>query len=308
MNETRPLVSVSMTTFNLEGTLARALDSVLMQKKNFPMEIVIGDDASTDGTLLIAHAYREKHPSVIRVLEREKNVGIQRNTYDTLDQCRGRYTAWLDADDCWTDPDKLSIQVEILEANPEVNVCAHFVRWVTPHGQVQRERYPSIPPGRYGFDEVLKHNFIPGLSAVFRTGIHRDLPDWYFEIASLSDWPLWIVAVLLGDVILIDKIMADYTLSANSSFTSKGTHYWYAADADFYERIEGMLPSEWHRTIRSERGKRYENLSGALREQGRFSDSREAAFKAFRSPFLRDRIRTKTRGLVGAVLREWRYR
>jgi glycosyltransferase involved in cell wall biosynthesis len=91
MNETRPLVSVSMTTFNLEASLARALDSVLMQKRTFPMEIVIGDDASTDGTLLIARAYREKHPSVIRVLEREKNVGIQRNTYDTLDQCRGKY-------------------------------------------------------------------------------------------------------------------------------------------------------------------------------------------------------------------------
>jgi glycosyltransferase involved in cell wall biosynthesis len=308
MNDTRPLVSVSMTTFNLEATLPRALDSVLMQKTTFPIEIVISDDASTDGTLLVARAYREKHPSMIRLIEREKNVGIQRNTYDTLDQCRGRYTAWLDADDCWTDPEKLSIQVAVLEANKAVNVCAHFVRWVKPDGQVQREKYPSILPGRYGFDEVLKHNFIPGLSAVFRTGVHRDLPNWYFEIASLSDWPLWIVAALLGDVILIDKVMADYTLSAESSFTSKGAHFWYAADADFYERIEDMLPPEWHRTIRSERGKRYENLSGALREQGRFSDSREAAFKAFCSPFLRDRITSKTKGLVGAVLREWSHR
>jgi glycosyltransferase involved in cell wall biosynthesis len=308
MNETRPLVSVSMTTYNVEATLVRALDSVLMQKRTFPMEIVLGDDASTDGTLLIARAYRKRHPSIIRLIEREENVGIQRNTYDTLDRCRGRYTAWLDADDCWTDSDKLSIQVEILEANPEVNVCAHFVRWVTHDGQVQRERYPSIPAGRYGFDEVLKHNFIPGLSAVFRTGIHRDLPNWYFEIASLSDWPLWIVAALLGDVILIDKVMADYTLSTDSSFTSKGANFWYAADADFYERIEDMLPSEWHRIIRSERGKRYENLSGALREQGRFSDSRQAALKAFCSPFLRDRVSSKTKGLVGALLREWRYR
>src|SRR3981081_1212761 len=72
MNETRPLVSVSTTTFNLEATLGRALDSVLMQKRTFPMEIVIGDDASTDGTLLIARAYREKHPSIIRLIEREK--------------------------------------------------------------------------------------------------------------------------------------------------------------------------------------------------------------------------------------------
>src|SRR5580692_1551829 len=102
-----PLLSVSITAYNSAEWLARALDSVLMQRTTFPIEIVIGDDCSQDGTVAIAHAYRDRNPDMIRVFERSKNVGIQRNYYDTLANCRGKYIAWLDADDYWIDSDKL---------------------------------------------------------------------------------------------------------------------------------------------------------------------------------------------------------
>jgi glycosyltransferase involved in cell wall biosynthesis len=71
-------VSVSITCFNSEKWLGRALDSVLAQQVDFPIEIVIGDDCSQDSSLAIAHSYRERHPERIRVIEREKNLGIQR--------------------------------------------------------------------------------------------------------------------------------------------------------------------------------------------------------------------------------------
>src|SRR5580698_251142 len=143
-----PLVSVSITTFNLEKWLSRAINSVLEQQIDFPLEIVISDDASTDRTLLIAHSYRDQHPNVIRVLERNTNVGVQRNTYDTLEQCRGKYIAFLDGDDYWTNPRKLAMQVAVLEADPTISLCGHFARWVKSTGEVAREKYPSIPPGR----------------------------------------------------------------------------------------------------------------------------------------------------------------
>src|ERR1700757_2489040 len=127
-----PLVSVSMTTYNLAKWLPRAPHNGLVQDASLPVEIVIGDDGSKDETVSIAHSYRERFPSLIRVLERSKNVGIQRNTYDTIEQCRGKYVAWLDADDYWTDPRKLTIQVETMESDPAISVCCNFVRWVTP--------------------------------------------------------------------------------------------------------------------------------------------------------------------------------
>ncbi len=303
-----PLVSVSITTYNLEKWLPRTLDSVLMQQIDFPIEIVISDDASRDATLQIAHSYRERHPDMIRILERSKNVGVLRNTYETLEACRGKYVAFLDGDDCWTDPLKLSLQVPLLEADPTLSVCGHFARWVTPTGEVVRERYPLIPAGRYGIEEIILHNFLPTTSTIFRNGIHRKLPSWYFEIEALSDWPIWILAAQTGDILLLDRIMSDYTLAPGSAFMSKGDLFWYNSDAKFYERVESILPPKYHRLARSEAGKRYEAIAYALRKKGDFSGSRQAAIKAFRAPSLLDNGGSKTKSLLAATLRELEWK
>jgi glycosyltransferase involved in cell wall biosynthesis len=303
-----PLVSVSITTYNLATLLPRALDSVLAQRTTFPIEIVIGDDCSEDATVSVAHAYQERHPDIIRVLERGARSGIQRNTYETIDQCRGKFIAWLDADDYWTDPEKLAIQVQTLESDPSINVCGHFVRYVTNDGEVKRERYPSISAGRYGLEELLRHNFLPTPSVMFRNGIQRQIPPWYFDLESLSDWPFWVLAALSGDIVLLDGVMADYRLSPNSSMTSKGPLFWYRMDTEFYEHVEDVLPSKWHKLVRAEKGKRYESMAYTLRKQGNFRAARTAAFKAFSSPSPMDNCDTKTKALLASVVREMQWR
>jgi glycosyltransferase involved in cell wall biosynthesis len=305
-----PLVSVSMTAYNLAKWLPRALNSVLAQEATFPIEIVIGDDCSKDETVSIAHSYRERFPNMIRVLERSKNVGIQRNTYDTFEQCRGKYVAWLDADDYWTDPRKLAIQVETMESDPTISVCCNFCRWVTPDGEVRRETFPGIPAGRYGLNEILRHNLTPSLTAMFRNGLHRQLGPWYFEFQSMSDWPLWVLAALSGDIVLIDRNMADYMLTPGSSMMSRGAIFWNQMTAEFYEKIESVIPPEWRRLARSEKGKRYEALAYLLRKRGDFTASREAAVKAFRAPSMVDNFGSKTKSLLAATVREteWRLR
>lgn len=304
-----PLVSVAITAFNSEKWLSRAIASALEQQTSFPIEIVIGDDCSEDETVSIAHDFQDRHPGIIRVLERGKNLGIQRNYYETFEQCRGKFIAWLDADDYWTDPQKLAIQAEALEADSTIMVCGHIVRWVTNDGEVKRDRYPSIPSGRYGLEEILLHNFLPSPSVVFRNGIHRSLPQWYFDLAPTTDWPIYVLAALSGDIVLLDRIMADYTLTPGSAIMSKGNLYWYKTDARFYEYIEEILPPRWHRIVRAEKGKRYESMAYLLRKQGDFIASREAALKAFRSPSLIDNCGSKTKALLAAFVREmeWRF-
>jgi glycosyltransferase involved in cell wall biosynthesis len=305
---TAPLVSVSITTYNLEKWLPRALDSVLGQRRDFPLEIVIGDDCSQDASVQIARSYQERFPDIIRVLERDKNVGIQRNTYETIDQCRGKFIAWLDADDYWTDPEKLSIQVETLESDPTITLCGHYTREVTPDGQVNRERVTSIPPGRYGLDEILRHNLMTPAAVMFRSGLHRKLPAWYFDLPSLSDWPIWVLAALAGDIVLIDRIMADCMLTPNSSFMSKSLVFRYTMVAEFYQQVESILPSKWHRLVRAEKGKQYESIAYFLRKQGDFAASRRAALKAFCSPALMDNVGSKTKALVASIVRETEWR
>ena len=305
----KPLVSVSITAYNMAKWLPRAIDSVLAQRTTFPIEIVIGDDCSVDETLSIAHSYQAQHPDVVRVLQRSENAGIQRNTYDTFDQCQGKYTAWLDADDYWTDPEKLEIQAAALKADPSINICCHFVREVTSDGKVKRERSPSLAPGRYGLENLVRGNIVSTLSAMFRTGIHRQLPAWYFDLQSLSDWPIWVVAARTGDVLVLDRVMADYMLTPGSSFTSKGPLFGWQMHAEFYEQIESILPSKWHRLARAEKGKRYELIAYLLRKQGDYTASREAAFKAFRSPYVMDNCGGKTKALLASLVREaqWQH-
>ena len=307
---TTPTVSVSITAFNAEQWLPRALESVLRQRIDFPIEIVIADDCSQDSTLRIARSYREQHPDVVRVLERRKNLGVQRNTYETLNECRGRYIACLDSDDYWTDREKLAAQVQVLESDPLVSVCGTYVRWITTDGEVKRGKYPDLSPGRYGLEEILRHNFIPTSSVAFRNGIQRKLPPWYFDLASLSDWPIWVLAACSGDIVLLDRVMADYMLTPGSSMTSRGDLFWLRMDAELYEQIESILPVKWHRLVRAEKGKRYESMAYLLRKQGEFTASRVAALKAFRSPALLDNLGGKTKALLAATVREaqWRLR
>jgi glycosyltransferase involved in cell wall biosynthesis len=299
-----PLVSVSITAFNSERWLARALDSVLLQKTSFPIEIVIGDDCSTDATVAVARLYEQQNPNLIRVLEQGKNLGMQRNYYQTFEQCRGKFTAWLDADDYWTDPEKLAVQVHLLESDPSINACGHFVRVVAPDEGVVRERYPPTSPGRYGLAEIIQNNFLPSPSILFRSGIHRGLPPWYFDLAGLADWPILLLAGLAGDIVLLDRVMADYTLSSGSAYFSKGSVYRDTMDVRFCECMEDFLPPQWRRLARATKGKRYESMAYLLRKQGDFAASREAAFKAFGSPDLTDNFASKIKSLLAAVLGE----
>ncbi len=305
-----PLVSVSMTAYNSERWLARALDSVLLQRTDFAIEIVVADDCSNDGTLAIARSYQQRNPQRIRVLERSKNVGMQRNYYEMFDRCHGKYIAWLDADDYWTDPDKLSVQVQLLESHPTVSVCGHLIRQVTKDGEVKRDRYPSLTPGRYGLKEIIHRNFVPSPSIMFRNGIHRELPEWYFDLVGLVDWPILVLAGLAGEIVLLDRVMADYTLTPGSAYMSKGTVYQDTVDLQFYDHLESILPSEYRRFVRAAKGNRYESIASSLGRQGDFPGSREAALKAFRLPDLMDNCGSKTRALVEvlAIQTLWKFR
>lgn len=304
-----PLVSVIIPAYNQAGLLGRALDSVLMQQVGFQIEIIVSDDYSPDNTLEVARAYQARHPGAIRVLRQVPNAGMARNYFDLFAHCRGRYTAWLDADDYWTDPQKLAVQAQTLESDPSISMCLHFVRVVTPEGEVRHAKIPHLPAGAYGLADLVRQNIVPSCSAMFRGGLHTRLPDWYLEMAPITDWPLWVLAAQSGKVLLIDRIMADYTRAPGSEF-NKGGLFCLRQDAKFYERIESVLPPQHHGLARMEKRKRYESMAYLLRKQGDLIGARKAAFKAFCSPSAFESVYGKTKTLGMALLREmlWRLR
>lgn len=120
-----PLLSVRIVTYQHVDYIAQCLDNVLCQVTNFPFEIVIGEDASTDGTRAIVFDYADRYPEKIRVITADMNVGVKANGQRVRSACRGKYIALLEGDDYWTDPLKLQKQVDFLEANPDYSLCYH---------------------------------------------------------------------------------------------------------------------------------------------------------------------------------------
>lgn len=114
-----PVVSVCVVTYNQAEYIRECLDSILAQKTDFPFEVVIGEDCSSDATRKIVEAYREKHPEQIRLLYSDANVGANMNSMRVIARCRGKYIAACDGDDFWHRRDKLQIQFEYMEKHPE---------------------------------------------------------------------------------------------------------------------------------------------------------------------------------------------
>lgn len=122
---TNPLVSIVCITYNHEPYLRQALDGFLMQRTTFPVEIILAEDCSTDGTRAICEEYAKRYPDKIRYIWSETNVGAVANERRAIEAASGKYLAFCEGDDYWTDADKLQLQVDWLETHPDYSVCWH---------------------------------------------------------------------------------------------------------------------------------------------------------------------------------------
>lgn len=122
------LVSISCITYNHAPYIRECLDGFMMQQTNFPFEVLIHDDASTDGTTEIIREYAEKYPDIIKPLYEEKNQwvkGRRGSAVFNFPRAQGKYIALCEGDDYWTDPLKLQKQVDFLESHPDYVMCTH---------------------------------------------------------------------------------------------------------------------------------------------------------------------------------------
>lgn len=115
-----PEVSVIVLTYNQHATIARALDSILASKCDFPYEVVIGDDASTDGTREICQRYVDKYPDRVRLMPSARNKGIVDNYFDCFEACRGKYVMDCAGDDYWVDARRMQLQREAFNRGDDI--------------------------------------------------------------------------------------------------------------------------------------------------------------------------------------------
>jgi glycosyltransferase involved in cell wall biosynthesis len=231
--KTEPLLSVICATYNHEEFIRDAVDGFLIQTTDFPFEVIIHDDASTDATVNIVKDYIEKYPRIIRaIFQKENQYSLGHKIIPIVfPHARGRYVALCEGDDYWNDRDKLQKQCDFLNANPAYATCIHNVTVLYddagihshphfgPGFRVVRHMYPK-PKTLSTLEDLLHGNFIPTPSVMFRSGIINRFPSW-FEKCSMGDWPLHVLNAKYGGAIrYMDEMMAVYRVHAHSVWSS----------------------------------------------------------------------------------------
>ncbi|AJQ99760.1 putative glycosyltransferase - possibly involved in cell wall localization and side chain formation of rhamnose-glucose polysaccharide [Enterobacteriaceae bacterium bta3-1] len=215
-------VSICCITYNQESYITTAIESFLMQKTNFPFEIVISDDCSTDNTSGIIAKFAEKYPSIIKVIANDHNLGANDNFLNTFNHSSGEYLATCEGDDYWCDEYKLQKQFDAMSINK--NVMFSFHPCLLHRGQ-KVTNSASYNKGNvvafYGVADVLQslNQFAPTSSYMFSRQIVLMLPRW-FSNAPVGDLFLELYGMRNHSGLYLPWVMSVYRLEAIGSWSS----------------------------------------------------------------------------------------
>lgn len=215
---TKPKVSICCCTYNHENFIRETLDGFFMQKTNFPFEIIIHDDVSTDNTVSIIKEYEKKYPGIIKpIYQTEKQYGfvpfLDKYVYPAI---TGEYVAICEGDDYWTHPDKLQKQVDFLDANPDFSVCFHPVKVIFEDKSSPDTMYPS-PELRFNTNvlsiyHLLQRNFIQTNSVMYRWRFSEANRSYMYGTCGVMphDWYMHLLHAQVGKIGFLDEMMAVY--------------------------------------------------------------------------------------------------
>ncbi len=208
-----PKVSVIMMTYQHEKSIKKAIEGVLMQKTNFPVELIIADDASPDDTQKIVNQVIKENKTAhfIKYTKHRMNKGVHQNFFWAYKQVQGKYIALCEGDDFWTDENKLQKQVDFLEQHPEYMLCGTDVtRVATATGQVQ----PSLNKkfGDITLDDILYRNQMTTCTVVFKKIDFDTQLISNFERFTVGDVPLWCSLLRYGKGYNMKDITAQYNI------------------------------------------------------------------------------------------------
>ncbi|WP_165253193.1 glycosyltransferase [Adlercreutzia sp. ZJ304] len=254
----KPLVSICCITFNHADYISDALDGFLQQETTFSFEILIHDDASTDGTVGILRKYEVKYPEIIRVYYEDENQygkGTYKGGYVSgllVPDARGKYIAICEGDDYWCDKYKLQKQIDYLENHPECSEVCHaacVIDGVT--GDVLGTMGMGSIACNLNGPDVIDNWQIPTASRVRRKEHFAEYVNtWVFD-KPVGDFPTAIYSTTKGYIHYEPKCMSVYRFQTPGSWTSRmqnpaesciNSKRWIC----MMESIDEITHHEWH--------------------------------------------------------------
>lgn len=190
-----PIVTIRCVTYNHEKYIAQALDGFLNQKTTFPFEVLVHEDASTDNTAKIIREYEEKYPQIIKPIYQTENQWSKHDGSITRilnSLTKGKYIALCEGDDYWIDENKLQMQVDFLENNPEYTMCFHCADFEVIGAHDVPNKLQCIEDRDYSATEILKNWTIPTASVVYK----KEILDYPIKNSD---------RIMFGDIVLFEK-------------------------------------------------------------------------------------------------------
>ncbi len=212
------MVSVCCVVFNHRDYIGEALDSFVKQETNFKFEVLVHDDASTDGSSEVISAYARRYPDIVKPILQSENQWM-RNTrnpliHELFPRARGKYIALCEGDDYWTEKDKLKIQVEFLETCPEYSICFHNT--FQGHVVEKSRLYSFDSDNEVSLIDAFNHPIGHTSSLVFRREL--GFPKALIEKTNIGDWPLKLHMLMRGKGFYFSKPMSFYRIHGTSVY------------------------------------------------------------------------------------------
>ena len=218
------LVSIVMCSFNNAQYLPQAIESCLCQKTTFPFQLIIADDASTDGSQEIILQYAAKNSNIFTIFQTGHNC-IHKNYTDAFNAARTKYVAFCDGDDYWTNDQKLQLQVTFLEEHQDFTVCSHKTEQFV-YNAVDPARYKPIykrnasnrtkQTGVLYADEIADNYYLHTSSYVFRW-LYKDGLPAYWDRAMSNDLFFLLLHAAEGKIKYFDQIMSVWRRHENGT-------------------------------------------------------------------------------------------
>lgn len=214
-------VSVLTTTYNHAPYIAEALDSFLMQQTDFPFEVIVHDDASTDGTADIIREYAKKYPDIIRpIFQKENQYSKGKYGYSFMEPLiRGEYIAQCEGDDYWCDEFKLQKQADYLDKHPECSYCFCNSYKVDLNSKILEKVSPV------DFSRILSSR-----EMISKPEIYLSTAGIMYRSKDSMEFPLEMMAGEAGDIPLRNFLML------------RGNAYGFA---DYMACYRVMVPGSW---------------------------------------------------------------
>ncbi len=261
----KPLLTVIMPCFNVEQTLKRAMDSVLMQVVDFPIEVIVINDSSTDGTYNIVREYTSIHPEVL-LLNNDTNLGNAASFYKGLKQAQGKYFCVLDGDDYYTIPDKFQRQVDFLENDIYEEFCAtchHFVYGFS-NGTVFVNDCGSIK--EFGYTNIITQTtgqYYHTSTFMYRNIFQDNVPDFFSYNDYRGDTPRTTFHLLYSNkrVKVLNFVGSVYFYNNNGIWSSMHEQSQHAYQVKYLTTLKRSSKSDFEQRELDKQIERNRNLA-----------------------------------------------